>query len=124
MLTSNYPHIGIIHLFLNMWWLRNMGAVAERVFDGWTYFLVYSLSGFGGSLVSLWWHPMVIGAGASGAIFGLAGALVAALCLGKIPLPKEALQKTLRGFLLFSGYKLFFWLFARTLHTAHPRGVL
>ena len=52
MLTSNYLHIGIIHLFFNMWCLWNLGALAERVFDGWTYFLVYTLSGLGGSLVA------------------------------------------------------------------------
>jgi len=124
MLTSNYLHIGIIHLFLNVWCLWNLGALAERVFDGWTYFLVYTLSGFGGSLVSLWWHPMVIGAGASGAIFGLAGALIAALYLGKLPIPKEAIQKTLRSLLLFAGYNLFFGLSAGIDNSAHLGGLL
>jgi hypothetical protein len=123
MLTSNYLHIGIIHLFFNMWCLWNLGALAERVFDGWTYFLVYALSGFGGSLVSLWWHPMVIGAGASGAIFGLAGALIAALYLGKHPIPKEAIQKTLRSLLLFAGYNLFFGLSAGIDNSAHLGGL-
>ena len=124
MLTSNYLHIGIIHLFFNMWCLWNLGALAERVFDGWTYFLVYTLSGFGGSLVSLWWHPMVIGAGASGAIFGLAGALIAALYLGKLPIPKEAIQKTLKSLLLFAGYNLFFGLSAGIDNSAHLGGLL
>jgi membrane associated rhomboid family serine protease len=72
-LTSNYEHIGIIHIFFNMWCLLNLGALAERVFDRWTYVLIYTVSGIAGSLTSLWWHPMVYGAGASGAIFGLAG---------------------------------------------------
>lgn len=40
LLTSNYLHIGIIHLFFNMWCLLNLGALAERVFDRWTYLLV------------------------------------------------------------------------------------
>jgi hypothetical protein len=107
-----------------MWCLWNLGALAERVFDGWTYFLVYTLSGFGGSLVSLWWHPMVIGAGASGAIFGLAGALIAALYLGKLPIPKEAIQKTLKSLLLFAGYNLFFGLSAGIDNSAHLGGLL
>lgn|GEM_PF-3149022 len=124
LLTSNYLHIGIIHLFFNMWCLWNLGALAERVFDGWTYFLVYTLSGFGGSLASLWWHPMVIGAGASGAIFGLAGALIAALYLGKLPIPKEAIQKTLKSLLLFAGYNLFFGLSAGIDNSAHLGGLL
>jgi hypothetical protein len=124
MLTSNYLHIGIIHLFFNMWCLWNLGALAERVFDRWTYFLVYTLSGFSGSLVSLWWHPMVIGAGASGAIFGLAGALIAALYLGKLPIPKAAIQKTLKSLLLFAGYNLFFGLSAGIDNSAHLGGLL
>src|SRR5260370_23868189 len=103
-----------------MWCLWNLGALAERVFDRWTYFLVYTLSGFGGSLVSLWWHPMVIGAGASGAIFGLAGALVVALDLRKHPLSEETIPKNLRSFVLFSGLNPFFRLSARHAKAAHP----
>jgi len=81
MLTSNYVHGGLIHIFFNMWCLLNLGAVAERVFDRWTYVLIYTASGLAGSLASLWWHPMVVGVGASGAIFGMAAALIAALYL-------------------------------------------
>ena len=60
-LTSNYLHIGIIHIFFNMWCLLNLGALAERVFDRWTYVLIYTASGLAG-LASLWWHPSVVGA--------------------------------------------------------------
>lgn len=108
MLTSNYLHIGIIHIFFNMWCLWNLGWLAERVFDRWTYLLIYLSCGLAGSLASLWWHPLVIGAGASGAIFGVAGALIAALYLGHLPIPKAALQGTLKSLLAFAGYNLFF----------------
>jgi rhomboid protease GluP len=107
-LTSNYLHIGIIHIALNMWCLWSLGQLAERIFDRWTYFLTYTACGIGGSLASLWWHPMVVGAGASGAIFGLAGALISALYLGRLPIPKEALRSTMRSLLIFAGYNLFF----------------
>jgi len=46
--------------------------------------------------------------GASGAIFGLAGALIAALYLGHLPISKQAIQGTLKSLLLFAGYNLFF----------------
>ncbi len=108
MLTSNYVHIGIIHIALNMWCLWNLGGLAERVFDRWTYFLIYTACGLAGSLASLWWHPMVVGAGASGAIFGIAGALIAALYLGKLPVHPQALRGTLKSLLTFAGYNLFF----------------
>jgi membrane associated rhomboid family serine protease len=123
LLTSNYVHIGIIHLFFNMWCLFNLGALAQRVFDRWTYFLVYTASGIAGSLASLYWHPTVVGAGASGAIFGLAGALIAALYLGKLPFPKEAVRSTMKSLLLFAAYNLFFGLRTGVDNAAHVGGL-
>jgi rhomboid protease GluP len=108
MLASNYIHGGIIHIFFNMWCLWNPGFLAERVFEPWTYVLTYTFSGIAGSLASLWWHPVSVGVGASGAIFGLAGALIAAFYLGHLPIPKPAMQSTLKSLLVFAGYNLFF----------------
>jgi rhomboid protease GluP len=108
LLTANYVHIGIIHIALNMWCLWNLGFLAERIFGRWTYFLAYTVCGIAGSLASVWWHPNTVGAGASGAIFGIAGALIAALYLGKLPIPKEALRGTMKSLLTFAAYNLFF----------------
>jgi len=107
-LTSNYLHIGVLHILFNMWCLWDLGNLAERIFDRWTYVAAYTACGIAGSISSLWWHPMVVGAGASGAIFGLAGALISALYLGGLPIPKQAVQRTLKSLLLFAGYNLFF----------------
>jgi rhomboid protease GluP len=106
MWTSNYVHIGIIHILLNMWCLWNLGALAERIFDRWTYFLTYTFCGIAGSLVSVALNRF--GAGASGAIFGLAGALIAALYLGHLPVHPRALKSTLKSLLSFAAYNLFF----------------
>jgi len=108
MLTSNYVHVGILHIGLNMWCLWNLGFLAERIFDPWTYVLTYTACGLAGSIASLWLHPMTPGAGASGAIFGLAGALIAALYLGHLPIPPGAIRSTLRSLVAFAGYNLFF----------------
>jgi len=107
-LTSNYVHIGIIHITLNMWCLWNLGALAERIFDRWTYVLTYTACGIGGSILGVWWHPETVEAGASGAIFGIAGALIAALYLGRLPVHPSALKATLKSLLSFAGYNLFF----------------
>jgi rhomboid protease GluP len=123
MLASNYVHIGLIHIFFNMWCLWNLGRLAERIFDRWTYLLVYTATGIGGSLSSLWWHPRGIGAGASGAIFGLAGALIAVLYLGKLPVAKEALKPTLKSLLTFAAYNLFFGLVPGIDNAAHLGGL-
>ena len=69
MWTSNYVHIGIVHIALNMWCLWNLGILAERVFDRWTYFLTYTFCGIGGSLASLGLHPNRFGAGAVKSLF-------------------------------------------------------
>jgi membrane associated rhomboid family serine protease len=124
MLASNYVHIGIIHIALNMWCLWNLGFLAERVFDPWTYVLTYTACGLGGSLVSLWWNPLRIGAGASGAIFGLAGALIAALYLGHLPISRQAIQGTLKSLLMFAGYNLFFGVLPGIDNSAHIGGLL
>lgn len=125
MLASNYIHVGIIHIALNMWCLWNLGFLAERVFDPWTYVLIYTSCGLAGSLGSLWWHPLIPGAGASGAIFGLAGALIAALYLGHLPISKQAIQGTLKSLLTFAGYNLFFGAVARGIdNAAHIGGLL
>ena len=108
LLTSNYVHIGILHIALNMWCLWNLGALAEQIFDRWTYFLTYTACGLAGSITSLWWHRLGVGAGASGAIFGLAGALISALYFGRLPIPRRALQSTLKSLISFAGYNLFF----------------
>jgi membrane associated rhomboid family serine protease len=123
MLISNYVHIGIIHIFFNMWCLWNLGRLAERIFDRWTYLLVYTASGIGGSLASLWWHPKGIGAGASGAIFGLAGGLIAVLYLGKLPIAREALKPTLKSLITFAAYNLFFGLVPGIDNAAHLGGL-
>src|ERR1700687_3468225 len=43
--TSNYVHIGIIHILFNMWCFWNLGQLAERIFDRRTYLLVYTATG-------------------------------------------------------------------------------
>ena len=123
-LASNYVHIGIVHILFNMWCLWDLGQLSERIFGRWTYFLVYTFSGLAGSVVSLWWRPLSIGAGASGAIFGLAGALITALYLGRLPFPKQAVKHTMRSLLIFAGYNLFFGaVAARVDNSAHLGGL-
>lgn len=124
MLTSNYVHIGIIHIALNMWCLWNLGILAEQIFDRWTYFGVYTFCGLAGSLVSISLHPERISAGASAAVFGLAGALISALYLGHLPIQPSALKATLKSLVSFAGYNLFFGAVVRGIdNSAHIGGL-
>ena len=124
MLTSNYVHIGLIHILFNMWCLWNLGQLAERVLGRLNYVVLYTFCGLAGSLASLWWHPLSVGAGASGAIFGLAGAAIAVFYLGHLPIAKEALSGTMRSLLTFVGYNLFFGLTPGIDNSAHIGGLL
>jgi membrane associated rhomboid family serine protease len=123
-LTSNYVHIGIIHIAFNMWCLWNLGQLAERVLGRMNYVILYTLCGLSGSLASLWWHPLTIGAGASGAIFGLAGAAIAVFYMGHLPIPKAAIQGTMRSLLTFVGYNLLFGLSPGIDNSAHIGGLV
>lgn len=96
-LTSNYVHIGFVHILVNMWALWQLGRVAERILGRWMYFVIYTASGISGSLLSLLHDPIRISAGASGALFGIMGALIAALYLGKLPFPKRVRDGLLKN---------------------------
>src|SRR5205814_6003711 len=125
MLTSNYVHVGLIHILLNMWCLWNLGALAERIFDRWTYFITYTFCGLTGSLASVSLHPTRLGAGASGAIFGLAGALISALYLGHLPVHPRALKSILKSLVTFAAYNLFFGAVVPVIdNSAHIGGLL
>lgn len=76
LLTPVFFHYDVSHIFFNMWGLLVLGRYAERIFGGWRFSVVYVLAGIAGCLLSFAFndHPSL---GASGAIFGLMGALLA-----------------------------------------------
>jgi membrane associated rhomboid family serine protease len=108
LLTNIFVHGGIIHIGFNMWCLWDLGALCESLYGRWTYGAIYLICGLGASLASLAWHPGVVGVGASGAIFGLAGALLAALKLGEFSVPRSALRGVMRSLGAFVVYNLVF----------------
>jgi len=78
-LTSMFLHFGFEHLMNNMVTLYIMGMYLEPVVGRWKFSVIYVISGLGGGLLSVlaeWFaNDYAISAGASGAIFGLTGAL-------------------------------------------------
>ena len=73
--TAMFLHGGMTHLLMNMFSLYLIGRGAEMYFDTKSYISIYLFSGLIGGLVSLYVHPVSVGVGASGAIFGIFGAL-------------------------------------------------
>jgi len=77
MLTSAFLHIGVFHLLLNGWALLQIGRLAESTFGSALTLSLFVFTAITGSALTLL-QPKV-SAGASGAIFGLVGALVSFL---------------------------------------------
>lgn len=73
LLTSTFLHGGLWHLANNMALLGILGWQLERVLGGLRVAVVYVLAGVGASLISYWRHPVMVGVGASGALFGWIG---------------------------------------------------
>ena len=85
LLTSAFVHIGFLHLAFNLWCLWSLGEMAERLYGHVTFASIYLLCAISGSMASVWWHSFpALSAGASGAIFGLAGAVLASMKLGEV----------------------------------------
>ncbi len=74
--TSNFLHADLTHLFVNMFSLFNVGPFVNQIYGNLGFSLIYFLSGIFSSLTSFWFNPSP-SVGASGAIFGLVGALLA-----------------------------------------------
>ena len=74
--TCIFLHIGIMHLLCNMYSLYIIGREVENLFGKIKYIIIFILSGIFGSIMSLTFTHNTISAGASGAIFGLLGALL------------------------------------------------
>ena len=108
LVTSMFVHFGIIHISLNMWCLRDLGRAAEVLMGRFSYLLAYFASGIFGSIASVYWHPLAAGAGASGAIFGMAGVLVTFVYLKKTPAHLQINKKMLSSLGAFIFYNLVF----------------
>ena len=74
--TCIFLHVGIMHLLCNMYSLYIIGREVENLFGKIKYIIIFILSGIFGSIMSLAFTHNTISAGASGAIFGLLGALL------------------------------------------------
>ena len=75
MFTSMFLHAGILHVAFNMWALWVVGGFVEEVLGRTKFVILYFVSGFAGSVLVLVAAPDVVVVGASGAIFGVFGAL-------------------------------------------------
>jgi len=75
--TALFLHFGIMHLSLNCFALWDVGLLAERMYGPWRIIGIYFMAGLFGNILSLDLQGnSAVSGGASGAIFGLYGALL------------------------------------------------
>jgi rhomboid protease GluP len=112
--TAMFVHVGIIHLATNMWCLWNLGLLAEPLLGSLGVFAVYILTGAAGNLLSTLYNwvkfhnsgAFSVGAGASGAVFGIAGALIVLLKSERLPVPPLELSKLRKSVIYFAAINL------------------
>jgi rhomboid protease GluP len=104
LLSATFVHVGLIHLATNMWCLWNLGMLGEPLLGPMGMVAVYMLTGIAGNLLSMGWNVSlslhfndagyltIPGAGASGAVFGIAGILIVLLSNRKLPFPWQQLR--------------------------------
>ncbi|HMG86263.1 MAG TPA: rhomboid family intramembrane serine protease [Terracidiphilus sp.] len=118
--TAMFVHGGLLHLATNMWCLWNLGLLAEPLIGWLGVTSAYVLTGAAGNLLSTFfsWYsfpdgrfsPGGIGfppgVGASGAVFGIAGALIVLLKSKRLPVPLDELKRLRKSVIYFAAINL------------------
>ena len=111
LLTATFVHVGLLHIATNMWCLWNLGLLGEPLLGPVGLCGVYLITGIAGNLLSLG-HNVIfrdfgsVGAGASGAVFGIAGILIVLLSNHKLPIPAFELKRLRRSVIRFAALNL------------------
>ena len=116
LVTGAFVHVTLLHILLNMWCLWNLGLFGEPLLGKRGLVAVYLLTGTAGMMLSytgavlfpppgLPFTPLLV-AGASGAIFGIAGILIVLLSNRKLPVPWEELRKLRQQVIFFAAINL------------------
>jgi rhomboid protease GluP len=106
LITCQFLHFGAIHLAFNAMALFQLGPLAEHLYGRWHFLVLYLVAGIGGGFGTLLWNPEVNSAGASGAIFGVIGGLLAFVSRRDLGVPLRAMLSLRRSFVTFGGISL------------------
>lgn len=107
LLTATFLHSGLMHVTMNMIGLASAGITVERVYGHRQFILLYLSSGLIGSALSLHFSAQhAVSVGASGAVFGITGALLVGMHQHRKQLPKAFGKQTLSSLGFFIIYSL------------------
>lgn len=105
LLTAAFIHFGAMHIFFNMFVLWDIGRLCEIVVGKVRYALIYFAAALGGTIASTLFTAGISG-GASGALFGVAGALLALVVLDherRVFVQRDRLKSMLLRFIVING---------------------
>lgn len=114
--TAMFVHVSLLHLLGNMFFLLIFGLRAEDMFAIHEYLLIYLLSGLSGNLLTLLFGPDMLSAGASGAIFGMFGAVTIYV--------RRAVGQSILGALMYSFFLLMVNIGPNVNNLAHFGGLI
>jgi rhomboid protease GluP len=105
LVTCTFLHGGLTHILFNMYSLYILGSQLEPILGKAKYLILYFISGIAASILSYIVLPNILSIGASGAIFGLLGALLAFAMMNRDNIKKGALSNLVMiiGINLFIG---------------------
>ncbi len=122
LLTSIFLHSGIMHLVFNMVGLLTVGIFVEPALGKNRFAFLYILCGICASITSALYHPIAVGVGASGAIFGMYGIFLS-LLLTKF-FPSDFKKAFLFSTLIFIGYNLLMGISRNIDNATHIGGLI
>ena len=121
LVTSMFLHGGVLHLLFNMYGLYVAASIIEPMVGKRKMILLYMSSGVLASVASATWNEYTVSVGASGAIFGLFGFLLALLSTSLFP--SDIKMALLRGFAPYIALSLGLGLFMNFDNAAHLGGL-
>jgi len=124
LVTGAFVHVTILHIALNMWCLWNLGLFGEPLLGKRGLIAVYLLTGTTGMMFSYAWGiasgQLVLVAGASGAVFGVAGILIVLLSNRRLQVPWVELKSLRRQVIFFAVANLIIGMTPNMLGMASP----
>jgi len=124
LVTGAFVHVTILHIALNMWCLWNLGLFGEPLLGKRGLVAVYLLTGTTGMMFSYAWSiasgQVALVAGASGAVFGIAGILIVLLSNRGLQVPWEELRSLRRQVIFFAVANLVIGMTPQMLGMASP----
>ena len=129
LMSCTFLHANVIHIGMNMWALNALGQMVERLFGSRVFIILYLLSGLGGSICSVMFTlqgaPWIPSVGASGAVFGVMGALLGYALARRGTMPASLYRSLTRSAVIFIGLNLAIGLSIEAIdNAAHGGGLL